>query len=193
MDHGAARAEALLIGGRAGVGKTSVAWEVSALLRAAEVDHCVLEGDYLGQVHPAPADDPRRSAITERNLVSLWSNFAALGHHRLVYTNTVSVLTRSEGMFRRAMGDDVRLVRVLLTASDDTARARLTARELGSELDTELRGSHRKSRLLDDESPPDTLRVPTDARTVPDIAREVLEATGWTAADPAEKRGPTRR
>ncbi|MET8471319.1 hypothetical protein ABZY90_38410 [Streptomyces sp. NPDC006422] len=135
------------------------------LLRAAEVDHCVLEGDYLGQVHPAPG----------------------------VYTNTVSVLTRSEGMFRRAMGDDVRLVRVLLTASDDTARARLTARELGSELDTELRGSHRKSRLLDDESPPDTLRVPTDARTVPDIAREVLEATGWTAADPAEKRGPTRR
>lgn len=115
------QAEALLIGGRAGVGKTSVALEVSALLRAAEVPHCVLEGDYLGQVHPAPPDDPRRSVVTERNLTALWSNFADLGHRRLIYTNTVSVLTDSEGMFRRAMGEDVRLVRVLLTASDATA------------------------------------------------------------------------
>lgn len=173
------QAEALLIGGRAGVGKTSVAWEVSALLRAAEVPHCVLEGDYLGQVHPAPPDDPRRSAVTERNLTALWSNFADLGHRRLIYTNTVSVLTGSEGMFRRAMGEDVRLVRVLLTASDATTEERLAGRELGSELESELRGSLRKARLLDEQAPQDTVRVPTDGRDVPAIAREVLAAVGW--------------
>ncbi|MFI5659042.1 hypothetical protein [Streptomyces sp. NPDC051684] len=177
MDH----AEALLIGGRTGVGKTSVAWEVSALLRAAEVPHCVLEGDYLGQVHPAPPDDPRRSAVTERNLAALWSNFADLGHRRLVCTNTVSVLTGSEGMFRRAMGEDVRLVRVLLTASDTTAGERPAGRERGSELESELRGSLRKARLLDEQAPPDTVRVVTDGRGVAEIAREVVTVVGWDA------------
>ncbi|GGW53459.1 hypothetical protein GCM10010340_35010 [Streptomyces griseoloalbus] len=50
MDH----AELLLIGGWAGVGKTTVGWEVSALLRAAAVSHAVIDGDFMGQVHPAP-------------------------------------------------------------------------------------------------------------------------------------------
>jgi hypothetical protein len=38
----------------------------------------------------------------------------------------------------RAMGADVRVVRVLLTASDATAGERLAGRELGSELEQEL-------------------------------------------------------
>ena len=105
--------------------------------------------------------------------------FADLGHRRLIYTNTVSVLTGSAGMFRRAMGEDVRLVRVLLTASDTTAGERLAGRELGSELETELRGSLRKARILDEQAPHDTVRVPTDGRDVPAIAREVLAITGW--------------
>ncbi|MDI3403813.1 ATP-binding protein [Streptomyces cavernicola] len=176
MDH----AEALLIGGRAGVGKTSVGWEVSALLRAAVVTHCVIEGDYLGQAHPAPQDDPRRRRLTERNLTAVWSNYAELGHRRLIYTHTVSVLADTADMFRRAMGADVRIVRVLLTASDATTHARLAAREQGSELESELRGSLRKARLLDEQAPRDTVRVATDGRTIGDIAADVLDAVGWS-------------
>ena len=122
MDH----AEVLLIGGRAGVGKTTVGWEVSAL----------------------PA-------------------------------NTMSVLPEATGMFERAMGAAVRIVRVLLTASDATARERLVGRELGSELEQELAGSVRKARLLDERVPAGTVRVATDGRLVVDIAREVVAATGW--------------
>lgn len=66
------RAEVLLIGGRAGVGKTTVGWEISAQLRAAEVAHAVIEGDYMGHVHPAPEGDPHRAAVTERNLRAVW-------------------------------------------------------------------------------------------------------------------------
>ncbi|MGW2014244.1 hypothetical protein [Streptomyces sp. NPDC001927] len=172
-------AEVLLIGGRAGVGKTTVGWEVSALLRAATVPHCVLEGDYMGQAHPAPEDDPHRVALGERNLTAVWSNFADLGYRRLIYTNTVSVLPANTAMFQRVMGSDVRIIRVLLTATDTTAGERLRGRELGSELEHELRTSTRKARLLDTESPEDTLRVPTDARSVPEIATEVATATGW--------------
>ncbi|MDT0305863.1 hypothetical protein RM780_02655 [Streptomyces sp. DSM 44917] len=173
------QAEVLLLGGRAGVGKTTVGWEVSALLRGAGVAHAVIDGDFMGQVHPAPEGDPRRAGIAERNLTAVWGNYARLGYRRLVYTNTVSVLPEAAGMFERAMGVGVRMVRVLLTASDATARERLAGRELGSELEKELAGSARKARLLDERAPAGTLRVGTDGRGVVDIAREVVRATGW--------------
>ncbi|MET7574393.1 hypothetical protein ABZT04_38840 [Streptomyces sp. NPDC005492] len=175
MDH----TEALLIGGRAGVGKTTVGWEVSARLRAAQVAHAVIDGDFMGQVHPAPDGDPHRAAIGEANLTAVWGNYAALGYRRLVYTNTVSVLGEAAGQFRRAMGADVRIVRVLLTASDTTASVRLNGREIGSELEREVANSARKARLLEELAPADTVRVVTDGRSVVDIAGEVLAATGW--------------
>ncbi|MGX2996946.1 hypothetical protein JNUCC64_22205 [Streptomyces sp. JNUCC 64] len=179
MDH-SDRAEALLIGGRAGVGKTTVGWEVSALLRSAAVAHVVVDGDFMAQAHPAPEGDPRRSELAEANLTAVWANFARRGYHRLVYTNTVSVLPGSTGMFRRALGPGTRIVRVLLTASDATVHERLTRREIGSELERELANSARKARLLEGGSDPDTVRVATDGRTVADIAREVVAATGWS-------------
>ncbi|WP_327723239.1 hypothetical protein [Streptomyces europaeiscabiei] len=173
------RAEVLLIGGRAGVGKSTVGWEVSDRLRVAEVAHAIIEGDFMGQVHPAPPGDPHRAAITERNLTAVWGNYAALGHRLLVYTNTLSVLTETAGTFQRAMGADVRIVRVLLTATDETAEQRLRGREIGSELERQLAGSARKARLLDERAPTDTVRIATDGRTVVDISTEVLAATGW--------------
>jgi len=178
MDH----SEVLLIGGRAGVGKTTVGWEVSARLRAARVAHAVIDGDFMGQVHPAPEGDPHRSAVAERNLTAVWGNYAELGYRRLVYVNTVSVLDESTGVFRRAMGEGVRIVRVLLTATDETAERRLTGREIGSELEHEVRASARKARMLDERAPAGTLRVVTDGRTVIDIAAEVTAATGWVPA-----------
>jgi hypothetical protein len=175
MDH----AEVLLIGGRAGVGKTTVGWEVSALLRSEAVAHAIIDGDFMGQVHPAPEGDPHRSEITETNLTAVWRNFVQRGYRRLVYTNTMSVLPEATGMFERAMGAGVGITRVLLTASDATARERLVRRELGSELEQELEGSVRKARLLDQRAPAETVRVATDGRLVVDIAREVVAATGW--------------
>ncbi|QNP68817.1 hypothetical protein IAG44_04635 [Streptomyces roseirectus] len=175
MDH----TEVLLIGGRAGVGKTTVSWEVSALLRATEIPHALIDGDFMGQVHPAPPSDPHRAAITTANLKAVWANYAGLGHRRLVYVNTASVLPDSTGIFERALGDDVRLVRVLLTATDATTRGRLERRELGSELEQEWGNSVRKARLLEAGASEGTVRVVTDGRTVVDIAREVVGVTGW--------------
>jgi hypothetical protein len=171
--------EVLLIGGRAGVGKTTVGWEVSARLRGAAVSHAIIEGDFMGQVHPAPEGDPDRSMIVERNLTAVWANFEQLGYRRLIYTNTVSVLPGAAGMFERAMGAGVRFVRVLLTSSDFTVGERLAGREVGSELQQELKGSAYKARLLDEQAAAGTVRVVTDGRGVVDIAREVVAATGW--------------
>jgi hypothetical protein len=83
-------------------------------------------------------------------------------------------------VLRRAMGADVRIVRVLLTASDAAARVRLTERERGSELADGVRSSLLKARLLDERAPAGTVRVATDGRPVPEVAREIVAATGWT-------------
>lgn len=117
----------------------------------------------------------------------LWGNYAELGYRRLIYTNTVSVLAEATGMFERVMMPDVRLVRVLLTATDATASERLAGPELGSELEKEVERSAYKARLLDEEAPADILRVVTDGRSVVDIARQVVAATGWIKSGPVRE------
>ncbi|MFE2359006.1 AAA family ATPase [Streptomyces parvulus] len=170
--------ELLLIGGASGVGKTTVAWEVSSALQEKNTAHCLIEGDYMDQIHPAPAGDPHRTAITERNIAAVWSNYAALGHPRLLYTNTVSIL--EEPMIRRAMGGRTsRVTCVLLTAEEATVRQRLAQREIGSQLPAHIERSLKKARRLDEAAPPGTVRIPTDGRSVQDIATRVLEAAGW--------------
>lgn len=170
--------QVLLIGGGAGVGKTTVGWEVSVLLRARDVAHCVIEGDVLDQVHPAPSGDPARSGITERNLAAVWSNYAGLGQHRLVYTNTVSVL--EVPMFRRAMGPGpVDFTLVLLTASEDVVRERLARRETGSQLRPHIERSLRMAAHLEAEAPEGTVRVATDGLSVEQVAERVVAAASW--------------
>ncbi|MHC5902789.1 hypothetical protein ACVNF4_02565 [Streptomyces sp. S6] len=173
------QAEALLIGGRAGVGKTTVSWEISALLRSAEVPHALIDGDFMSQVHPAPPDDPHLVDITTANLKAVWTNYSRLGHRRLIYVNTMSVMPASTGIFEQALAPDVRLIRVLLTATDPTTRSRLEHREQGSELESEWTNSRRKARLLEEGVPADTVRVATDGRSVAEIAGEVVGVTGW--------------
>lgn len=68
VDH----TEVLLIGRRAGVGKTTVGWEVSALLRSEAVVHAINAGDFMGQAHPAPEGDPQRAEISEMYLTAVW-------------------------------------------------------------------------------------------------------------------------
>lgn len=186
--------EVLLIGGRSGAGKSSVGWEVSARLRAADVPHALIEGDALDAVHPAPPGDPDRSLISQRNLAAVWSNYADLGCRRLVYTNTASVLPSEEWIFTEALGTrgPVRILRALLTATDATAEERLRGRESGSELERQLRRSAHMARYLEQRVPrdaPDTWWVATDGRGVEDVAAEVVRATGWEATRAPEDVG----
>ncbi|MBO1331108.1 hypothetical protein [Streptomyces sp. VRA16 Mangrove soil] len=168
--------DVLLIGGRSGAGKSSVGWEVAALLRAADLAHAYIEGDFLDAAHPA---DP---SFAGRNLAALWDTYRSAGLRRLVYTNTASVLASEAGLFTAALAPGpVRIVRVLLTASDATVRTRLRAREQGSELEQQLRRSATMAGRLEAGVPAGTVRIATDARTVPQVARTVLDATGWAA------------
>ncbi len=122
----------LLLAGRSGVGKTTVSYEVSEQLRTHNVAHALVDGDNLDAVYP----QSEGSALPEANLTSIWRNYRALGHDRLIYVNTVSVL---EGdMMRRALGGEAEIRGVLLIAIDATVSQRLGRREIGSALDVHL-------------------------------------------------------
>jgi hypothetical protein len=169
--------EALLIGGRSGVGKSTVAWEVSAQLQDRSVAHCLIEGDFLDQAYPPPEGDPTRRKLTEDNLAALWRNFAARGYRRLIYTNTVSIL--ESDLIVRTVGGNPRITSVLLTSTDETASARLSAREIGSQCEAHIHRSSAMAQRLDREAPSLVVRVPTDGRDVISVARDVVAATRW--------------
>lgn len=80
------------------------------------------------QVYPPPPHDPHLSAIAENNLTAVWANYTRLGYHRLICTNTLSTLPDPAPTFHRAMGANVCITRVLLTATDTTTHERLSSR-----------------------------------------------------------------
>lgn len=172
----ATRTDVIFIGGRSGVGKTTVAAEFSRLLVLESIPHALIEGDNLDQAHP----EPWRNGIdlAEQNLAAMWRNYQAAGYSRLIFTNTVSVLQMSA--LTAALGADVHAVGVLLTAGDSTAAQRLARREIGSGLEDAIERSTAAAVKLHGDASAAVHRIPTDHRTVSDIAAEILSISGWT-------------
>lgn len=167
--------EVVFIGGRSGVGKTSVSHEMHAQLSAAGVRHCVIDGDVLDMAYPPPWEHD----LAERNLAAMWRNYRDLGHRRLIYTNTVCVLPEQIDMLTAAMGDDPVVTAVLLTCTDVTARERLGQREIGSELNRHVASSARLAEQLSATAADRVKRLSTDGRTVSEIASDIVELSGW--------------
>lgn len=165
----------MFIGGRSGTGKTSVGFEMHAQLSAAHVPHCLIDGDFLDMAHPAPW----QHNLAERNLAAIWANYRALGYRRMIYTNTASVLPEEMARLTAAIGGNPNVTAVLLTCSDSTARQRLTRREIGSALDRHLVSSSDMSTRLQSSVETSTHRIPTDDRTVADIAADIITLAGW--------------
>ncbi|OIH94340.1 ATPase [Curtobacterium sp. MCBA15_001] len=174
------RSEVLFIGGRSGVGKSTAADALHELLAAADVRHAVIEGDTLDLAHPAPHVEHPEARLAERNLAVLWANYRALGHHRLVYTNTVSVL-ETDGL-AAAMGDDPVVTAVLLRAGDDATSDRLTRRAGGVLPEAQLAHSTRTAGRLDTAARAHVTRIETDAMAPADVARRLASLTGWLPA-----------
>lgn len=167
------RTSVLLLGGRAGVGKTTVAHALHDLLVARDVPHAVVEGDALDQAHPVPWEH----GVAAANLADVWRRYRALGHRRLVYTNTVSVLEADA--LAAAVGDRPQVTSVLLTADDDVAHGRLARREHGASYDAHVVRSDAAAARLQEHAAPDVHRVTTDGRTPTEVAEELLTFVGW--------------
>jgi len=136
--------------------------------------HAVIDGDNLDLAYPSPW----REGLAEANLRAMWRNYRALGYRRLIYTNTVSVI--SSKALVAAMEGSVDVTGILLIAADQTVRQRLSVREAGSALETHLQRSRQRAAELAKSCPDWVHRVATDRRSVTEIADQVLDLIGWT-------------
>ena len=171
--------EVLLIGGRSGAGKTSVGLELHAILSSAAVAHCVIDGDYLDMAYPPPT----AHSLAEQNLAAVWGNYRALGYRRLIYLNSASVLPDEISTLTAAMGDQPRIVPILLTCTDATAVDRLMRRETKTALTQHIQSSSKMDVLLRRAAPDAVRRIATDDRTVHEIAVEIAAVTGWLSSN----------
>lgn len=173
------RSEVLLVGGPAGVGKTSVAAELHHQLSVQRVQHALIEGDTLDQAWPPPWQ--QGMALAEANLASMWRRYTEAGYRRLLYTNTASVREDVMASLMEALGGRPVVHGVLLTGTERTLRARLEQRERGSALQATVGRSLRAATQLEQAAPAWVHRIPTDGRTITDIAAELARLLRWEA------------
>lgn len=112
------------------------------------------------------------------NLRSMWTNYAALeGDHILILSGTSMVMEHTDikGVVGEVSGKDVELVAFILTASDGVVETRLKQREIGTDLESHLRSTEMRGKVLDDFDEIPVWRISTDERKVEEIAEEVIE------------------
>lgn len=171
--------DVVLIAGPAGVGKTTVANEVSLQLRAAGIAHAVIDSDGLDDLFPVP-DDQRR--LTEHNLAHVWSSFQARGADRLLLTGVYLHRPDELEWITRATGPD-RMVLVELTAPDAVLRERVGRREVGSGGPSQLERTAAQAHRLAAERSPEAVLVQTGGRPVTAIAAEIVSLLAWSRRD----------
>jgi len=169
--------KALLIGGRSGVGKSTVALAIHDILSAGDVAHAIIEGDNLDLAHPAPWGAYPEALLAERNLAAMWTNYRDLGYGRLVYTNTAAVVTIPQ--LRQALGEDAEIAAVLLQGSDEAVRGRLAQRERGASFDAHLARSAAAAVRLEAHAPESVMRIDTTGRTPEEVAVDILRTVSW--------------
>ncbi|MFI6832749.1 hypothetical protein ACIBG5_36940 [Kribbella sp. NPDC050241] len=143
-------AQALLLSGGGGVGKTTVAQAIARLLTADRHPTAVVDLDAVGQFGPPPpapaaaldaalhaASDAVSDAVSDsglrfhdrlkaRNLAAVWPTYRDAGARFLIVSGHVET-TELKAAYTEALADcDVRIVRVLTPPDLVAARTRLT-------------------------------------------------------------------
>lgn len=179
----------LQIAGPAGVGKTTLGWEISVQLRQAGVSHVVLDSDELDRVWPL--SDSERESLNRANLSAFWANASALGHSRLILAGVFLRPDADRNWIARAL-PHATLTRFVLEASDAELERRLRTREIGSGFEEQLRRTLDQAHQFRDRRRGGNGVVITEGREVRDLAHEVIERVGWlgTRGNDPFGRGP---
>jgi adenylylsulfate kinase-like enzyme len=83
------RTSVLWLHGPAGVGKTTVGWEIFSRLTRTGVAAAFVDIDQLGMCYPEQPSDPGRHLLQARNLAAVVGNFAAAGARSVIVAGVV--------------------------------------------------------------------------------------------------------
>lgn len=174
----------LLITGPAGVGKSTLCWEMSAQLAAKKVAHAVIETDELDRVYPRPSSEelariqPGTTDVSSINLAAIWSTYRALGHSRLIMSGVMMHLDFDRRWILAAI-PDAQITVVRLFATEPALLGRLARREIGSGADEQAQRSLRQARRMASECSEGVIGLPTDGKEPTELAEIVLKKVGW--------------
>lgn len=168
----------LIITGPVGVGKTSVAGDVSTLLEDAKVPHACVDIDALRWCYPGPPNDRFRVGLAMRNLAAIWPNFQAAGARRLVIADVIESVDDLAGYAVAVPGAEITVVR--LRAAVQTLHQRLRGREHGASLEWHLNRAPELAAIMDRAACEHVL-IDTEGKDSTTVAQEVLERVGWLA------------
>lgn len=166
----------LIISGPVGVGKSSVAGELSALLERKSIPHTLIDLDGLSYTYPRPENDRFASRLACDNLAAIWPNCVAAGAKNIIIARTVEAAGDVE-MIAKAVPGTQQVV-CQLYASDNTLTARVKNREKGSGLDWHIARAKELSASLAQTGPAD-IRIDTDARPLDEIAKDIFDQIDW--------------
>jgi len=166
----------LLISGSVGVGKTTIGNELSTLLEADEVRHTYMDLDALAYTFPRSSSDPFGDELAIENLIAVWANCRKRGSENLIIPRVID-----SKAYAQKISDAVGIpnpVICRLTASDQTLLQRVRTREIGSNL------SWHENRTIDlsaelDKSAIEDFTIETDARSITDIATDIMQRISW--------------
>lgn len=183
----------LLIAGPAGVGKSTLSWEISAQLAAAQIAHAVIETDELDRVFPRPTANelervrPGTIDVSSINLAAVWSTYRALGQTRLIMSGVMLHLEYDKRWILSAI-PEAQITVVCMLAAESTLLARLAQREIGSGAEEQAQRSLRQARRLAAEDSPGIIVLPTDGKSPAELAAIVLQRAGWLDIDGRQDR-----
>jgi hypothetical protein len=116
---------ALLFNGTVGAGKTSVAAAAGDVLAGERIAHAVIDLDALGQMWPAPADDPFNIGVTLVNLRAIAANYVAENVEWVLVSGVLETRSDRE-RYQQALGMRMQVCR--LRANPPELSRRLRAR-----------------------------------------------------------------